>query len=252
MGSAFPVVARAVTYAYGPAAEPVLRDVDLWLDPGDHLAVIGPSGIGKSTFAGLLCGLARPGSGEIRYGPVPVTDLEPGPLAAARVLIPQEAYVFAGTVWDNLTYLCPRAPRAAVERAVRKVGATALVLRLGGLHGPVRPAELSAGECQLLALTRAYLSPAPLAVLDEATCHLDPVAERRAEEAFARRGTLVVVAHRISSALRADRVLVLDGAHAVVGDHRTLLDGSPLYRELVHGWAEAPPVESVASVQSDT
>ena len=90
----------------------------------------------------------------------------------------------------------------------------------------------------LIALTRAYLSSAPLALLDEATCHLDPAAEARAERAFARRGgTLVVVAHRISSALRADRVLVMDGRRTAYGSHGELLERSALYRELVGSWS---------------
>src|SRR5204863_3546999 len=105
----------------------------------------------------------------------------------------------------------------------------------------VSPGQLSAGEKQLLALVRAYLSPAPVAVLDEATCHLDPGAERMAEEAFARRpGTLIVIAHRLSSALRARRVLVLDGAEAVVGDHDALRTSSTLYRELLGHWESTP------------
>jgi len=99
---------------------------------------------------------------------------------------------------------------------------------------------LSAGERQLIALTRAYLSPAPIAVLDEATCHLDPVAESRAELAFARLpGTVVVIAHRVSSALRARRILVLDGTEALTGTHETLLAASPLYRDLVGHWCAA-------------
>ena len=106
----------------------------------------------------------------------------------------------------------------------------------------LRPADHSAGERQLIALARAYLSPAPVAVLDEATCHLDPAAERRAEEAFADRGgTLLVIAHRISSALRARRVLVLDGTGAAVGDHTTLLASSPLYRLLLGHWEQPAP-----------
>ncbi|HET9141099.1 MAG TPA: ABC transporter ATP-binding protein, partial [Actinophytocola sp.] len=101
--------------------------------------------------------------------------------------------------------------------------------------------DLSAGERQLVALVRAYLSPASLVVLDEATCHLDPVAERRAEEAFADRpGTLIVIAHRISSALRAKRVLVLDGTTAALGDHETLRAVSPLYRDLLGHWQSVP------------
>jgi len=158
------------------------------------------------------------------------------------VLIPQEAYVFSGTVRENVAYLRPAATDWEVEAALRAVGAD-LVFRP---DARVRPGELSAGERQLLSLARAYLSPAPLAVLDEATCHLDPAAERRAEEAFAARGgTLIVIAHRISSALRARRVLVLDGAEAVVGDHTYLLARSPLYTELVGHW----PVPDAAQIQ---
>ncbi|MGH8919831.1 MAG: hypothetical protein ACRD0H_16120, partial [Actinomycetes bacterium] len=115
------------------------------------------------------------------------------------------------------------------------------------------PAELSAGERQLIALARAYISAAPIVVLDEATCFLDPGAERRAEEAFADRGgTLIVIAHRISSALRARRILVLDGVSALAGDHLTLLSTSPLYRELLGHWqvgrVETPAVAAAAGV----
>lgn len=228
---------RGVTFAYGPHAEPVLRELDLTVPEGDHLAIVGPSGIGKSTLAGLLCGLLSPDGGTVRVGGVAAAELPPGVLAGTRVLIPQEAYVFAGTVLDNLTYLRPDATPAQVDDAVTAVGADALVSRLGGYPAGLNPAELSAGERQLLALARAYLSPAPLVVLDEATCHLDPVAERRAEKAFAaRNGTLIVIAHRVSSALRAERVLVVDGARPAIGDHRSLLARSPLYRELLGHW----------------
>jgi ATP-binding cassette subfamily C protein len=97
---------------------------------------------------------------------------------------------------------------------------------------------LSAGERQLISAVRSYLSPAPLAVLDEATCHLDPPAEALVEEAFARRpGSLVVIAHRLSSALRARRILLMDGTTTLVGTHEELLAGSALYRDLVGYWA---------------
>ncbi|UQS21356.1 ABC transporter ATP-binding protein/permease [Amycolatopsis thermalba] len=232
-----------VTFAYGPHAEPVLDGLDLTVPEGDHLAIVGPSGIGKSTLAGLVCGLLRPGSGSIRVGGAPVTGLPPARLARLRVLIPQEAYVFSGTVWDNLVYLRPSAEESQVNRAVAEVGAENLVTRLGGYPAGLVPAELSAGERQLIALVRAYLSDAPVVILDEATCHLDPVAERRAEEAFAARGgTVVVIAHRVSSALRAKRVLVLDGTEAVAGDPVALRSVSPLYRELLGYWHAEPPV----------
>lgn len=230
VGAGHAVALRDVTFAYGPHAEPVVRDLDLVVEEGEHLAVVGPSGIGKSTVVSLVCGLRRPDRGAVTLGGVPAADH--ADLAGTRVLIPQEAYVFSGTLRENLTYLCADATTEELDAAVAALG-----VDLGDYDDELRPQEMSAGERQLVALVRAYLSPAPLVVLDEATCHLDPAAERRAELAFAERpGTLIVIAHRISSALRADRVLVMDGAGAAVGDHETLLRTSPLYRDLLGHW----------------
>lgn len=226
------VVLRDVTFAYGPHAEPVVTGLDLVVAEGEHLAVVGPSGIGKSTVVSLVCGLRWPDLGDVMLGGVPSADLSSDDLAAARVLIPQEAYVFSGTLRENLIYLRPEATTADLDAAVAALG-----VDLGDYDAELRPQDMSAGERQLVALVRAFLSPAPLVVLDEATCHLDPAAERRAEVAFAERpGTLIVIAHRISSALRADRVLVLDGTGAAVGDHHTLVRTSPLYRDLLGHW----------------
>ncbi|MFJ9817549.1 ATP-binding cassette domain-containing protein [Streptomyces sp. NPDC101151] len=230
----------SVTFAYGSAGEPVLHGLDLTVPAGAHLAVVGPSGIGKSTLTGLVAGLLKPREGAVRvYG-----HTVPGPEAgASRVLIPQEAYVHGGTLAENLgLFRRDPVPEAELLAAAEAVGLTPLLRALGGPAGTVDPAALSAGERQLIALTRAYLSPAPLALLDEATCHLDPEAEDRAERAFAARpgGTLVVVAHRISSARRAGRVLVLDGPRTVCGTHDELLRTSALYRDLVGGWTVRP------------
>ncbi|MER7406978.1 ATP-binding cassette domain-containing protein [Streptomyces sp. NPDC000070] len=230
----------AVTFAYGPASTPVVDELDLTLPAGSHLAVVGPSGAGKSTLTALVAGLLTPDRGTITVGGHPV----PGPAAAAaRVLIPQEAYVFGGTLAENLAYLRPDpVPEGELLAAAEAVGLAPLADRLGGLGARVDPAALSAGERQLVALTRAYLSYAPLALLDEATCHLDAGAEERAERAFAERpgGTLVVVAHRISSARRAGQVLVMDGRSTACGGHEELMRSSALYRDLVGSWAPAP------------
>ncbi|WP_327399329.1 ABC transporter ATP-binding protein [Streptomyces sp. NBC_01288] len=229
-----------VTFAYGTACDPVLRDLTLALPQGAHLAVVGPSGIGKSTLTALAAGLLKPGRGTIRMYGQSVSET-----VDQRVLIPQEAYVFSGTLAENLGHLRPDPiPEAELLAAAEAVGLSPLLDALGGPDSPVDPAALSAGGRQLIALTRAYLSYAPLALLDEATCHLDPEAEERAERAFARRersgGALVVVAHRISSARRAGRVLVMDGRETALGTHEDLLRRSPLYRELVGSWSSEP------------
>jgi ATP-binding cassette subfamily C protein len=231
---------RQTTFGYGPHAQPILDGLDLTVADGDHLAVVGPSGIGKSTLTALACGLLSPTGGQVTLGGVPAADVSAALLAQHRVLIPQEAYVFSGSLIDNLTYLRADATAAEIAAAADAVGATDLLARLGGPDARLRPGDLSAGERQLIALVRAYLSAAPLAVLDEATCHLDPESERRVEEAFAARGTLIVVAHRMSSALRATRVLLLDGDRPILGDHEDLIRRSPLYRDLLGHWQ--PPV----------
>ncbi|MEV0389823.1 ABC transporter ATP-binding protein [Nonomuraea sp. NPDC050643] len=226
----------AVTFAYGPRSAPVLDRLDLLIPEGDHLAVVGPSGAGKSTLAALVSGMLRPGEGEVLVGGVPAEQVDP----AARVLIPQEAYVFRGTLLENLAYLRD-APRADLDAAVEAVGCAALVAELGGYDARLDPAALSAGQRQLIALVRAYLTSAPLIILDEATCHLDPAAEARAEDAFARRGgTLIVVAHRLTSALRARRILLMDGAQLTIGTHDELVRGAPLYADLAGHWHPEP------------
>jgi ATP-binding cassette subfamily C protein len=230
-------VVDGVTFCYGRHAEPVVKALDLVIPQGQHLAMVGPSGAGKSTLAGLLAATHVPDQGEVRLGGIPVVNLDPQALASHRVLIPQEAYVFAGTLADNLRYLHPSATRAELDAVVADLDLRAMVSRLGGYDAVIDPGTLSAGERQLISLARAHLTPAPVLILDEATCHLDPVAEERVERVLAGRqgGTLIVVAHRISSALRAQRVVLMDGADLVTGTHRELLATAPLYRDLVLG-----------------
>jgi ATP-binding cassette subfamily C protein len=232
---------RGLAFRYGPHAKPVVHNFDLALRHGEHLAVVGPSGAGKSTLAALMAGLLSPQRGTVRLDGLQVTGAAPAALAACRVLIPQEAYVFSGSLADNLRYLCPDASDAHVDAALDVLGMRPLVFRLGGRAARVDPATLSAGERQLIALARAYLSPAPLVILDEATCHLDPAIESRVEWAFAARpGTLIVIAHRISSALRARLVLILDGGRPMLGSHDALFARSATYRDLVGHWHGAP------------
>ena len=129
-----------------------------------------------------------------------------------------------------------------IDDVVERLGALALVERLGDLRAELEPRTLSAGERQLLTLVRSYISPARLVILDEATRHLDSQAEARVERVFAdREGSLIVIAHRISSALRARRLLLLEGRQALVGSHAELLLRSALYQDLVGHWGAPPP-----------
>ncbi|MGW6705208.1 ATP-binding cassette domain-containing protein [Streptomyces sp. NPDC054956] len=208
------LVVDRLDFAYGPGADPVLRGLDLHVPYGDHLAITGASGIGKSTLAMLLAGIRTPTSGAVRVAGRPVTALPEDRRRGLIALVPQEAYVFPGTVRDNLRYLAPWAADAEIADAAAAVGLTPLLTRLGGLDAVLGdPAgTLSSGERQLLALGRTHLSSAAIVILDEATSHLDSAAEDVAEAAFrARPGTLIVIAHRSSSSARADRVLHLDG-----------------------------------------
>jgi ABC-type multidrug transport system fused ATPase/permease subunit len=236
------VVLREVTFGYGRASEPVLEHLDLVISEGEHLVVVGPSGAGKSTLAGLIAGLLEPQHGSVLLGGTPVATQDATTAARHRTLIPQQAYVFAGSVRENLAYLRPGAPDTVIDDAIDRLGARSLVDRLGGPAAELDPHALSAGERQLLTLVRSYISPARLVILDEATCHLDPQAEAQVERAFTHRdGSLIVIAHRISSALRANRVLVLDGGQTLAGGHDELLQRSALYRDLVGHWSNPAP-----------
>ncbi|WP_017539206.1 ATP-binding cassette domain-containing protein [Nocardiopsis halophila] len=238
-GRAEPAVyCRDLRISYGAGTRPLVDGFDLDVPAGAHLAVVGPSGIGKSTLAHVLTGLHTPDRGTVRLSGLPPGGGGARSLARRRVLLPQQGYVFAGTVRENLAQLAPEAGDDRLGEAVAALRLGPLVDRLGGLDAEVDPAALSSGERQMLCLGRAYASPSPLLILDEATCHLDPGAEARAEAALAQRPgtTLVVIAHRLSSALRADRILLLDGAGTAYGTHADLMRGSPLYRDLAGHW----------------
>jgi len=225
---------QAVTFAYGPGAQPVLDRLSLSVAPGEHLVVVGPSGSGKSTLAAVIAGVEQPTTGAVRWHGRPV---RPADATSVRVLLPQHAYVFTGSLRDNLRYLRPDAGDRDLAAMIDALGLDPLLSRLGSLDAPLEPDRLSQGERQLVALGRAYVAAPPLIVLDEATSRLDPAAETRAELAFAALpGALLVVAHRLSSARRADRILVMDGPRTRCGTSAELLRTSALYRDLAGLW----------------
>lgn len=236
---------RGASFAYGPCSEPIIRELDLLVPEGDHIAIVGPSGIGKSTLADMLSGGIQPTTGEVLLGGVSLAQLDPRIARRQVALLPQEAYVFAGTLRDNLSYLCPGCHEDDLDRAVELLGLRPLVSRLGGYDTQLP--VLSTGERQLIALARLWLSPARIVILDEATSSLDLSTEASVEEAFVRRGsTLIVVAHRISSARRASRVLLMQAGRIASGSDVDHAASSPLYESMVTEWqlGLAPPTGS--------
>ena len=227
-------------YADGP---PVLADVDLVLAEGERLALVGPTGAGKSTLAKLMARLYDPTAGRVTFAGVDLRDADPADLRHRITVVPQEGYLFTGTLLDNVRIGRPDATDAEVAAALDSLGLLDRFRALpAGLATEVqeRGARLSAGERQLVSLARAALADPAVLVLDEATSSLDPGTEAEVERALERLmagRSVVVIAHRLSTAARADRVgVVADGALVELGPHATLLAQNGRYAALYRTW----------------
>ncbi|MBB0244568.1 ATP-binding cassette domain-containing protein, partial [Streptomyces alkaliphilus] len=239
-----------VGFRYGtasPNASDALRDVDLTIPAGQTVAFVGETGAGKSTLVKLVARFYDPTSGAVMVDGRDVRDLDPTGYRRRLGVVPQESYLFAGTVRDAIAYGRPDATDAEVEAAARAVGAHDMIARLpsGYLH-PIaeRGRNLSAGQRQLIALARAELVDPDILLLDEATAALDLATESLVNEAtdrLAKRRTTLVVAHRLTTAARADRVVVLDGGRVVEdGTHAELLAAGGRYTELWRSYTGEP------------
>lgn len=239
----------SVSFGYaGAGGQEVLHGVSLRIAPGETVALVGATGAGKSTVVKLLARFYDPSAGTVRVDGHDLRELDLPAFRRRLGVVPQEAHLFSGTVRDAIAYGRPDATDAEVEQAARAVGAHDMVagLRLGYLQQVgERGRNLSAGQRQLLALARAELVD-PY----EATASLDLATERRvaaATEVLSRRRTTVVVAHRLTTAVRADRVVVLDAGTVVeTGTHTELLAAHGPYRRLWDAFREtghAAPVD---------
>jgi ATP-binding cassette, subfamily C, bacterial CydD len=218
---------RAVTYEYPTRPGAVLEAVDLELAAGRITALVGPSGGGKSTIARLLLRLADPVSGRVTCGETDLRDVDLDSWRRQIAWVPQRPKLFSGTVADNIRLAAPDADEAAVRAAVAAAGATELVAGLPDALDTMvgeNARRLSAGQRQRIALARAFLSDAPLLVLDEPTSHLDEAsAEAVGEmiERLARGRTTLLIVHHESLARRADTVLEVSGGHLAGGSAPT-------------------------------
>jgi ATP-binding cassette subfamily B protein len=230
------------------AGHPVLREVELTVAPGETLAIVGPTGSGKSTLAKLVTRLYDPERGRVLIDGVDVRSVSLSSLRRQVAWVPQEPFLFAGTVRDNLAIADPSAGDSRLWEILELVGADGTVRRFPeGLNQHLSEGgrSLPAGERQLLCLARALVAAPRVIVLDEATSNLDLHAEAQVqhalEKALAGR-TALIVAHRLSTAARADRILVLEaGKISEVGTHDELLARKGRYSAMWRAWAAETP-----------
>ncbi|MDP9019415.1 MAG: ABC transporter ATP-binding protein/permease [Actinomycetota bacterium] len=236
---------EGVSFAYEPGA-PVLHDVDLSVHPGETVALVGPTGSGKSTIAKLISRFYDPDEGRVLLDGHDLRQVTLASLRRQVGVVPQEPFLFAGSVRDNIAFGRPDASSEDLLDACRALGIEELVGRLPqGLDTPVheRGSSLSSGQRQLLALARAFVARPRVLVLDEATSSLDLRSEaivERALDAVLEGRTSILIAHRLSTAMRADRIAVVEGGRIIeMGSHAELCAGGGRYAALYAAWARA-------------
>ena len=242
------VVVNNITFSYAAGSRPALENVNLTLTAGTRLALVGPTGAGKSTLAKLMARLYDPNEGSITYGGVNLRDATMQSLRERIVVVPQEGFLFNGTIRENLRIAKSDATDVEIDNALHALGVFERFMAFPqGLDTEVheRGSRLSAGERQLVALSRAALIDPAVLVLDEATSNLDPGTEMLVEAALEKLMTnrsVIVVAHRLSTVQRADKIAVVADAHiSEIGTHDELIALNGHYALLASTWNKTQP-----------
>lgn len=242
------LVVENIRFAYAGSAKPALDNVSVTLTAGTRLALVGPTGAGKSTLAKLMARLYDPQDGSVSFGGVNLRDASMEDLRGRIVVIPQEGFLFDGSVRDNLLIAKPDATEVELMAALDRLGLRERFEALPeGLDTEVRErgSRLSAGERQLVALSRAALVDPAVLVLDEATSNLDPGTEMLIEAALERLmvgRSVIVVAHRLSTVQRADKIAVVaDAQISEIGTHDELVALNGHYALLAATWNKTQP-----------
>jgi ABC-type multidrug transport system fused ATPase/permease subunit len=250
------IALEGVSFAYGDDSldrqergervEWALREVDLHVPPGQTLALVGATGAGKSTFAKLVARFYDPQVGRVRVDGHDLRGVRQQALRRQLGIVPQEGFLFSGSVRENIAFGRPEASPEEIENAIAAVGATDFIVALPeGIDTEVgeRGVQLSAGQRQLVAFARALLAEPRILILDEATSNVDVRTEKTIERGLERLlagRTAIVIAHRLSTIRRAGKIVVLEGGRiAESGTHEELIEAGGPYSRLYGAWAKS-------------